>query len=61
MGLRQKPIVGCFSESCFFWFSEALVLLGLGKKFINNFVFPTCACAARFNNNNINNNLLVNL
>ena len=37
------------SLSLFFSFSVAQVL-------INNFVFPTWACAAGFNNNNNNNN-----
>ena len=40
---------------CFF-FSVAQVLMGLGKQFLTNFVFPTWACAAGFNNNNNNNN-----
>ena len=35
-----------------FSFSVAQVLVGFQKKFINNFVFPTWACAAGFNNNN---------
>ena len=29
--------------------------MGLRKQFMNNFVFPTWACAAGFNNNNNNN------
>ena len=44
------------SRSCVFQFSLAQVLVGLRKQFINNFVFPTSACAAGFNNNNNNNN-----
>ena len=30
----------------------AQMLAGLRKQFINNFVYPTWACAAGFNNNN---------
>ena len=36
--------------------SVAWVLVGLRRQYINNFVFPTCACADGFNNNNKNNN-----
>ena len=39
-----------------FQFSVVQVLVGLRKQFINNFVFPTWACAAGFNNNNNNIN-----
>ena len=67
MGLRVQLIVGCFPELCSFQFSVALVLVGLRKKFTNNFVFPTRVCSAgfnkanitgksRYNNNNDNNN-----
>ena len=49
---RMQLTVGCFPELCF-QFSVAQVLVGLRKQFINNFVFPTWACAASFNNNNI--------
>ena len=35
-----------------FQFSMAQVLVGYRKIFINNFVFPTWACATGFNNNN---------
>ena len=52
MGLREQSIVGCFPEFVFL-FSVVQVLVGLRKQFINNFVFPTRACAAGFNNNNI--------
>ena len=38
-----------------FSFSVAQVLVVIGKQFINNFVFPTWACAAGFNNNYNNN------
>ena len=38
--------------SLFFSFSVAQVLVGLRKPFINNFVFPTWACAACLDNNN---------
>ena len=55
MGLREPSIVGCFPEFVS-QFSVAQVLMGLRKQFINNFVFPTYACAAGFNNNNNNNN-----
>ena len=51
MGLREQSIVSCFSEFVF-QFSVAQVLVGLRKKFTNNFVFPTWACAAGFNNDN---------
>ena len=37
--------------------SVAHVLVGLRKQFIDNFVFPTWAGAAGFNNNNNNNSL----
>ena len=40
------------SLSLFLDFSVAQVLMGLRKQFVNNFVFPTWACAAGFNNNN---------
>ena len=56
MGLRGQSIVGCFPEFVF-QFSVAQVLVGLRKQLINNFVFPTWACAAGFNNNNNNNNI----
>ena len=51
MGLREQSLVGCFVEFVFS-FSVAHVLLRLSKHFINNFVFPTWACAAGFTNNN---------
>ena len=48
------------SLSLFLNFSVAQVLVGLRNKFINNFVFPTCACVAGFNNNNSpKNNALI--
>ena len=50
MGLREQSIVGCFPEFVF-QFSVVQVLVRLRKQFINNFVFPTWACAAGFNNN----------
>ena len=56
MGVRVQSTVGCFPELCFLQFSAAPVIMGLRKQFINNFVFPTWACAAGFNNNNNNNN-----
>ena len=34
-------------------FSVLQVLVGLRKQSINNFVFPTLACAAGFDNNKI--------
>ena len=51
MGLRVQSIVGSFTVFVF-QFSVAQVLVGLRKQFINNFVFPTWAYAAGFNNNN---------
>ena len=39
-----------------FSFSVAQVLVGFRNKFINNFLFPTWACAAGFNKINKNNN-----
>ena len=39
-------VMGALNRCCFpelFSFSVALVLVGLRKKFINNFVFPTWA------------------
>ena len=56
MGSRVQSTVGCFLELCFLQLSVARVLMGLGKQFINNFVFTTWACAAGFDNNNNNNN-----
>ena len=50
MGLMEPSIVDCFAEIVF-QFSGAQVLVGLRKQIINNFVFPTYACAAGFNNN----------
>ena len=43
---------GCFPEFVF-QFSVVQVFVGLRKQFINNFVFPTWACAAGFNNNKL--------
>ena len=48
--LMEPSIVGCFHEFVFL-FSVVQVLVGLRKQFINNFVFPTWACAAGFNKN----------
>ena len=56
IGSRAQSTVGRFPELCFLQFSVAQVLGGLQNQFINNCVFPTWACAARFNNNNNNNN-----
>ena len=53
MGLRVQSTVGCFPELCLLQFSVAQVLGVLRKHFINNFVFPTWACAAGFSNNNV--------
>ena len=39
----------------FFHFFVVQVFVGLRKQFTNNFVIPTWACAADFNNNNGNN------
>ena len=55
MGLRVQSTVGCFPEFCFLQFSVANVLVELRKLLINNFVFPTWALAAGFNNNKNNN------
>ena len=55
MDSRVQSTVGCFPELCFLHFPVALVLVGLRKQFINNFVYPTRACAAVFNNNNNSN------
>ena len=55
MDLKEKSIVGCFPEFVFL-FSVVQVLVGLRRQFMNNFVFPTWACADGFNNNNKNNN-----
>ena len=52
MGSRVQLTVGCFPELCFLQFFVAQVLMGLRKQFLNNFVFPTWAYAAGFNNNN---------
>ena len=48
MGSGEQSIVGCFSEFLF----SFLWYRCLCKQFMNNFVFPTWACAAGFNNNN---------
>ena len=48
-----QSTVGGFPALCFLQFSVAQVLVGLRKQFINNFVFPSRACAAGLNNNNI--------
>ena len=50
MGLREKSIVVA-SLSLFFSF-RGTGACGVARQFLNNFVFPTCACAAGFNNNN---------
>ena len=42
-------MVGCIPEFAY-QFSVTQVLVGLRKQFVNNFVFPTWACAAGFNN-----------
>ena len=56
MGLREQSTVDCF-HTCFFQFHRHKPPhrhVGLRKKFINHFVFPTSACAADFiYNNNI--------
>ena len=56
MGSRVQSTIECVPELCFLQFSVAQVIVELQKRFINNLVFPTCACVARFNNNNNNNN-----
>ena len=55
MGSRVQWTVDCFPQLYFLQFFLAQVLVGLRKKLINNFVFPTWACAAGVNNNNNNN------
>ena len=52
MGSRVQSTIGGFPELCFLQFSVAQALVGLREQFINNFVFPTWACAACVNNNN---------
>ena len=52
----MESTVGCFLESCFLQFSVEQVLVWLRKQLINNFVFPTWAFTAGFNNNNSNKN-----
>ena len=51
MGWRVQSTVGCFPELCCLQFFVAQVLVGLRKQLLNNFIFPTWACAAGFNNN----------
>ena len=55
VGLRAQSIMVA-SLRYVFQFSVAQMSLGLRKQFINNFIFPTWACDAGFNNNNNNNN-----
>ena len=62
MGSKMQLTVGCLNELCFLQFSVAKVLVGLRKQFIKNFVFPTWACDAEFNNtNNVSRNVSSNL
>ena len=49
IGSRVQSTIGYFPELCFLRFSVAQMLVWLRKQFINNFVFPTWACAAGFN------------
>ena len=51
MGLREQSIVSCFPEFVFL-FSVVQVRVGLRKQFMNDYVFPTWACAAGFDNFN---------
>ena len=51
MGLREQSIVDCFPEFVFH-ISVTQMLVRLRNQFINNFIFPTWACAAGFNTNN---------
>ena len=46
--------IGCFSELYFLNFFVAQVLVWLQKQYVNNFIFPSLAYAAGFNNNNNN-------
>ena len=52
MGLREQSIVGCFTELCFSVFRGACAC-GVAKAILNNFVLPTRASTAGFNNNNV--------
>ena len=58
IGSRVQSTVGCFPDLYFIQFSMAQVLVKLLKQFINNFVFPTWACAVGFNNNKLHVSLL---
>ena len=51
MDSRVQSTVGCLTKLCFFQLAVSLVHVGLGKQFINSFVFHTWACGAGFNNN----------
>ena len=52
-GFKVQSTIGCFPKLCFLQFSVAQVLVGFPKQLRNNFIFPTCSCAAGFNNNNV--------
>ena len=52
-GFKGAVNLCCYPEFVF-PFSVVQVLLGLCKQFITNFVFPTWACAAGFDDNNNN-------
>ena len=60
MGSRVQSSVGCFLELCFLQYFVAYVLVGLRKQFMNNFVLPTWACTAGFNNNTNNKVYAIN-
>ena len=51
--VAAHPLELWFPEQCLLQFSAAQVLVGLGKPHLNNFVFPSWAPAASFNNNHI--------
>ena len=51
MGSRVQSTVDCFPELLFLQISVEQALVGFLKQFINNFIFPTLACVALFNNN----------
>ena len=55
IGSMGHSRIRCFPELCFIQFPMAQVQVGLQKQFINDFAFPTSACAVGFNNINNNN------
>ena len=53
IGSRVQSTVGYFSELIFFSIFHGAVACGVAKPTINNNVFPTWACTAGYNNNNV--------